>query len=280
MTTSRYNKQWFNIWVRPPTESKNLEEISHPENDRVDRAMGVRDVFCKMLSGSSNTSSVFMEEEQSHPWLRPVGLADGFCSPPPLGVRYSLRVIHNFSQGQLDDESGHIFAADPWWRLDTRAERHDALKLHSNYQDWSRRSPLISADASPFSTKDRARKLVTNGRGQVRVSLIDNMVRLRAGLPFFSAIEEMQHYGVDDPYHQNYAFYEHEILYPYVITSEEIVATWKWSSIEAYLETHSIEEWVENRIKAELNRHEQSSLSRWRAQHPVINVSEMAIKNA
>jgi hypothetical protein len=111
------------------------EEISRPENDRVDRAMadiGNLDAFDMDVS---NTSLVFIEEEQSHPWLRPVGLADGFCSPRPLGVRGSLRVIDGFSEGQLDDKSGHIFAANPRWRLDPKAERHDALKLHTNYRD-------------------------------------------------------------------------------------------------------------------------------------------------
>jgi hypothetical protein len=125
-----------------------------------------------------------------------------------------LRVIDDFSEGQLDDESGDIFAANPRWRIDTRAERHDALKLHTNYRGWSRTSPFISADASTFSTKERARRRVTRGRGRVRVSLINNMVRLIAGLPFFSAIGEMQHYGIEDPYRRNYALYQHEISLP------------------------------------------------------------------
>jgi hypothetical protein len=62
-------------------------------------------------------------------------------------------------------------------------------------------------------------------RGQVRVSLINNMVQLIAGLPFFSAIGEMQHYGIEDPYRRNYALYQHEISLPYIITFDEIVAT-------------------------------------------------------
>ena len=101
--------------------------------------MDLREVFCTKPSfGSSIISSVFMEEEQSHPWLRPLGLVEEFCSPPPLGARGSLMVIDDYSEGQLD--------------------------------------------ASPFPMKERARRHVAKGRGRVRVSLINNMVRLRTGL--------------------------------------------------------------------------------------------------
>jgi len=34
------------------------------------------------------------------------------------------------------------------------------------------------------------------------------------------------------------------------------------------------------RIRAELDRYEQLSLALWRAQHPIINVSDMAMENA
>jgi hypothetical protein len=86
------------------------------------------------------------------------------------------------------------------------------------------------------------------------------MVRLRAGLPFFSALEEMLYYGVDDPYQGGYAFYQNEILYPYIITADEIVTTWEWSNVEVYLETHNTAEWV-NIIESEFNHHEDKVLS-------------------
>jgi len=39
-------------------------------------------------------------------------------------------------------------------------------------------------------------------------------------------------------------FNEHEILYPYINTFEEIAATWEWSDVEEYLQAHSTEEWI------------------------------------
>ncbi len=40
---------------------------------------------------------------------------------------------------------GVSFAVDPLWQLDTSAERHDALKLHPNYRDKSRRRAVSDA---------------------------------------------------------------------------------------------------------------------------------------
>jgi hypothetical protein len=90
--------------------------------------MGIRESF-------SNANLVFMEEEQSHPWLRSLCIAEGFCSSPPLRAKGSLRVFDDYSRGQLDDVAGRISAADLVWRLDTRAERYDAIKLHTTYRD-------------------------------------------------------------------------------------------------------------------------------------------------
>jgi hypothetical protein len=52
-------------------------------------------------------------------WLQPLGLVEGFCPPPPLRARFSLRVMDDYSEGQFHDESGHIFAVNHDWRLDT-----------------------------------------------------------------------------------------------------------------------------------------------------------------
>jgi hypothetical protein len=70
--------------------------------------LGLREVFRTMLSGGSgNASSVFMEEEQIHPWLRPPGLiVKIFCLQPPLRARYSLRVIDDYSQSWLHENLG------------------------------------------------------------------------------------------------------------------------------------------------------------------------------
>jgi hypothetical protein len=60
--------------------------------------MDLREIFRTKLSlGSSVTSSAFVE--------------GGRVTP----------------EGQLDDECGCIITANRWWRLETRAERHDAL---------------------------------------------------------------------------------------------------------------------------------------------------------
>lgn len=66
------------------------------------------------------------------------------------------------------------------------------------------------------------------------------MVGWRAGFPFFSAEGEMRYYGVEDPYNRNYAYYRTEVLYPYVITAEEIVKTWEWFEIDEYMNIHGI----------------------------------------
>jgi hypothetical protein len=67
----------------------------------------LRELFHRMLScGTGNVSSVFKEEEQNHPWLRPHGLVGGFCSTPPLGAKGCLKVFDEMSEGQLDDEYG------------------------------------------------------------------------------------------------------------------------------------------------------------------------------
>jgi hypothetical protein len=61
---------------------------------------------------------------QPFPWLRPLGLVEGFCPPPPLRARFSLRAMGDYSEGQFDDESDHIFAVNRDWRLDTVLLRH------------------------------------------------------------------------------------------------------------------------------------------------------------
>jgi hypothetical protein len=43
----------------------------------------------------------------------------------------------------------------------------------------------------------------------------------------------------------SFDFNKDEILYPYVNTFEEIVATWEWFDAEEYPQTHSTEEWID-----------------------------------
>lgn len=231
--------------------------------------MDLREGFRKLLC--SEPGSLFNDEESKHQWLHPISISPGDAHALPLNERWAFRVIDDCSQGQLE-ESGCILAANLEWRLDTKARRYDALKLHSNHQDWSRPSPLISADSSPYSTFNRAMRHVAKGRSNVRISLINNMVRFRAGLPFFSAVNEMLHYGVKDPYLRDYAFYQSEILYPYRITSEEIVFTWDWLTIEEYLKEHGKEQWIQS-ARILLEQHEQLSVSRWRVRYPNITLN-------
>lgn len=222
--------------------------------------MDLRDFSREGLPDSSNDTRriPFRTEEQCRPWTRRNA---AFGDPPPNGALWSLRVWDDYSQGLLDPQSGCILATGEESRLDTKDERRESLKPHANNRDWSRRSPFISASTSASSTRERARRRVRNRRDPVRVSLINNMVRVRAGFPFFSAVEEMKYYGVEDPYNRSFLYGQDEILYPYVITSEEIVCTWQWSDIESYLETHSGEEWVAN-IELKFDQHERLSLAR------------------
>lgn len=82
----------------------------------------------------------------------------------------------------------------------------------------------------------------------------------------------MTHYGVGDVYGKYHAYYEHEIMYPYLITPEEIVITWQWFDIEEYLETHSSEEWVATFIQPSFDQHERLSLARWDELHPTFRM--------
>lgn len=232
--------------------------------------------FRAMLSPSGNPpmlNKIILEEEAIHPWLpgKPLGQYHYQYYPsPPLGASYSLRVIDDQSRAQLHEEARRIDAEDQTWKLDTREERHNALALHADKRRWERPSPFISADTSVLSTIERARRQQRKNRGRVRVVLINNKVRQRAGFPFFGALEEMKYYGVEDPYGLDYRWYRTEILYPYVITAEEIVAVVEWASIDEYLEKHSTRELIQG-IEAALDQHESAALGRWIEEHPVLN---------
>lgn len=67
----------------------------------------------------------------------------------------------------------------------------------------------------------------------MRITLVDLRTRWRAGLPFLSAVEEMRHYGVDDPYDRGYQYYEDEILCLWGITQSEVVRTWTSDAFSA-----------------------------------------------
>jgi hypothetical protein len=103
------------------------------------------------------------------------------------------------------------------------------------------------------------------------MSLINTMVRVRAGLPILSMHEEMLYYGVEYP-DENWFYYcpRTELLYPYVITKEEIVATWDWPLFEAYLRTHTVEEWVRDIIQPAVDQHERSAVTEWEAGYGVV----------
>ena len=60
--------------------------------------------------------------------------------------------------------------------------------------------------------------------------------------------------------------YNTEILYPYIITKEEIVCTWEWPIIEEYLQAKGEEAWIAL-VKEQLARHENCALAQWKAEH-------------
>lgn len=176
-------------------------------------------------------------EEEKQPWMYP--------APPtsltgfkifPLGARFTFRVFDTFSRADFYEKSGNIAAGCYRIRikghkpLQTRKERNDLLGKHADYGSKTL-TPFISADASVWATLQRARKKHEMGRGPIRLAMIDNAVRKKLGYPFFQMKEELLYYAAEDPYGRGYEFYETEILYPYIITPEEIVAVWEWDDL-------------------------------------------------
>ncbi len=183
-----------------------------------------------------------------------------------------FRYWDGISQSQIHDWPGtnqDCFEATSESTLMTREERQTALKQHS---DWRNRvpTPFVSASKSPeYVFMKAANSSVNNKRGDVYITVINPMVRVREGLPMFKAIDELRYYGVLE--HLKPEFYQDEILYPYCIFPEEIVQTWSWEDTN----TVGRGEWLQIAQKA-FEKHERAALVQG---NHMIDVSKMAMKN-
>lgn len=212
------------------------------------------------------SANVFKPAEHERPWLRPI------CDTPfggtlPLDAEYSIRVIDNMSQGCFDPESGRIEAADCTTPLDTEAERRAALKVHVNWKDWSRDTQFISADPSEKDSldqaRDRLRKKTRGDADDIYLVLINHNARVRAGAPLLNAMDEMQYYGVSDPYDRDFLYYKRHILLPYVVTPDEVAGVWAWAEIQQWMEDNDglDEAWIDQVLRPAFRQHEAKALA-------------------
>jgi hypothetical protein len=178
-------------------------------------------------------------EEKSHSWAAP---ADPDEIPGLL-----MRTRDEMSQYQIKDpRSGFLSGSS-----DDLLDSYDARKLRiTRHSEWGqrRKTPFISFTSSHkeivedrvphFQERQKDKKILDN----TKLTLINTRARLAAGLPILRMKMELKHYKVinryGDPFKPDYqgkSFYEHDYLMLFRVPQEQIVRTWAWRDIEAWM---------------------------------------------
>ncbi|KAI1115832.1 hypothetical protein F5Y14DRAFT_105174 [Nemania sp. NC0429] len=164
------------------------------------------------------------QEEENHPWQPPYSF--------PRFQEPLLRVWDDVT-GSPPEDDNRMMSRAPERRLDDRESRQKSLCKHFNYCNWTP-SPYISFTTSAARVEDLAEKRVSKGRGPQMLTVIDPNIRLRKGLPILNAKDEMDYYGIRDPYGMGYKYYYDEYLCLWQVTEAEVIGHWEWADLNAY----------------------------------------------
>ena len=109
-----------------------------------------------------------------------------------------LRLWDHFSGSQPDEDS-HMKSRAERERLDTFKSRKDSLTIHINHRARIP-TPYILFTTSPSKIEDLANLRARRYRGPHILTVVNPNNRVRNGPPVLHVADEMEHYGIADPY--------------------------------------------------------------------------------
>jgi hypothetical protein len=207
------------------------------------------------------------DEEFSHPWSVATNVAISL-KPLMRGWWFNSECLIHHGIGFFSGGSDIL--------LDTAQKRNLAIGDHA---DWGnrRKTPFISTATSlsvisrimnTFVDKETERGIELT---TCKLTLINPNARLAAGFPILSMKNEIEHYKVK-PRCGNLAsygeggFFNHEYLLPFYSGIKEIVGTWLWRDIIAWMNVNGkergkeLEEWYKAVALPKFRAHEQARI--------------------
>ena len=160
-----------------------------------------------------------------------------------------MRIRDVFTGDQPDAETGSMKSRSPRARLDTKEARRKSLVIHGDYEKWLPTS-YLSFTISPSEVEIRGDQRLLR-RGTQTLTIVNPNVRRQKGLPFINMEEEMEYYGVSDPYHRNNQYYHNEYLCLWEVTKEEVVGHYSWQDLRAN------RSWYHTVVLQDFKRHEE-----------------------
>ncbi|CAK4031455.1 Hypothetical predicted protein [Lecanosticta acicola] len=176
-------------------------------------------------------------EDKQRPWCPSVRI-DSNCklhmstTQQELWNKPLLRLWDRWS-GSQPDEDDRMSARDPSRSLATRQDRVETLTWHADNKIWEE-TPYLSFTSESTAIEDLARQRNRAGREGLSLTVIDPRLRLCRGRPVLHYEDEMRQYGIEDPYHQGYRYYQQHYLCLWEVAPKEIVGHWRWDEISQY----------------------------------------------
>lgn len=158
-------------------------------------------------------------EQRQHPW------------PNYHSLDFSKPLLRTWdaNSGSKPDTVGQCMKSRaPRALLNTYEHRKQSLTIHVNHHVWTP-TPYISFTDSPAAVENLI--YMRAHRGTQTVTAINPRARREKGLPILELHDEMEYYGVEDPYHRNNQYYHNHYLCLWEVTEDEIVGHWTWSEI-------------------------------------------------
>lgn len=200
------------------------------------------------------------QEEARRSWsvhrslLSTVQLANPFGHPSfykELEDRPLLRVWDTRSGSIPDPLCEHrMLARLQRGELATNDVRKTSLARHANH-----RNDIPTPYISFTSSLDAAIRLANERkhkwhRGDQNIVVIDPWYRLQRGLPILDMGKEMEEYGVENPYRENY--YTDHYICLWEVTPEEVVGTWSCNDLR------DVDDWYQNIIMPAFRKHRET----------------------
>jgi len=204
------------------------------------------------------------KEEAEHPWLPAAELDPNI--PDIL-----MRAWDEISQCQIRDYRVGCLSGSSACMLDTFAKRKLALTRHS---DWGNRfkTPFISSSSSLHEiAKERVphfqqRQFKKGIKDNTKLTLFNTRARRALGKPVLRLKDELLYHNVrtkyGDPRFTAGSFFENEYLLPFSAGPDEIIGTWAWHQVEAWIKNNhsNFQGWYEQVGLPAFKEHERLKL--------------------
>jgi hypothetical protein len=203
------------------------------------------------------------DEEANHPWSVPQNVE--------LRSRPLMRAWWFNSECLIHHGIG-FFSGGSDILLETAEQRSLAIGDHA---DWGnrRKTPFIST-ATSLSVIDRIMNTFVDKEAErgieittCKLTLINPNARLAAGFPILSMKKEIEYYKVkprcgDLSSDREGSFFNHEYLLPFCSGIKEIVGTWLWRDIIAWMNVNykNLDEWYREVALPKFKAHERARI--------------------